>query len=72
MTVSEAKLNRYKALKAFTWDGVLVRRGKTVDIRDDHPRIGAMVRAKFMVYDGPANLGAVEAGAVGGPGSQDG
>ena len=54
MTISEAKVNRYKALKIFDWAGRTVRRGETVDIADDHPRIGVMVRAKYMVFDGPA------------------
>ncbi len=38
----------YVALKPFTWNGRDLNKGETIDIQSDHPRIGALARAKFV------------------------
>ena len=45
------RLTRYKIIKPFTWDGRELGRGDHLELPDDHPRIGSMVKHRYMVYD---------------------
>ena len=42
---------RFRVLKKLDWDGLSYQPGAVIDIDDSHPRIGALVRVGFVIYD---------------------
>ena len=49
MTVTQVR--RFLVLKSFDWEGKSYRKGEHLETQDEHPRIGGMVRHRFMRYD---------------------
>ncbi len=52
---------RFRILKELDWDGKHYKPGDVLEIREDHPRLGAMVRARHMMYDATVPDGKREA-----------
>uniref|UniRef100_A0A6M3J9H9 Uncharacterized protein n=1 Tax=viral metagenome TaxID=1070528 RepID=A0A6M3J9H9_9ZZZZ len=43
---------KFEVLKNFTWAGSDLKRGDTVEIPDESPKIGSLTRARFIRFSG--------------------